>query len=60
MSDWHDDNQERKDNLPDLRLSAKFAAWDLKKIGEEVKKISNAIEDLTRAFRKFLEKGGPS
>jgi len=58
MSDWIDDNQERKDNLPDLRLSAKFAAWDIKQIGIELKKISNNLEDLTQGFKKFVEKGG--
>jgi len=60
MSDWIEENQEKKDNLPDLRLSAKFAAWDLKQIGNELKKISNSLEDLMRAFRSFIEKGGQS
>ena len=57
MSDWIEENQEKKE-LHDLRLSAKFAAWDLKQIGNELKKISNTFEDLMRAFRKFIEKGG--
>ena len=60
MSDWNENNQERKDNLPDLRLSAKFAAWDIKQIGIELKKISNNLEDLTQVFKKFVEKGGQS
>jgi len=61
MSDWTDDNQERKETkLPDLRLSAKFAAWDMKQILNEIKKISNTFDDFLRAFRKFIDKGGQS
>ena len=58
MNDWNENNQERKENLPDLRLSAKYAAWDLKKIKEEAKRMADTLEEIARIFRKHAEKGG--
>jgi hypothetical protein len=56
MSDWNTDNQEQ--NLPDLRKSAKFAAWDLKQIGIAAKKISESFDELISLMKKLVEKGG--
>ncbi len=58
MSDWNASNQEQK--LPDLRRSAKFAAWDIKQIGIEIKKIANNFEELINLMKKLVEKGGQS
>lgn len=60
MSDWNAGNQEQKENLPDLRRSAKFAAWDIKQIGIEIKKIANNFEELINLMKKLVEKGGQS